>query len=493
MQTPNLAELAFAHWQYEEELTRQKQIVTARKYHEGEQPTFLTDRARTFLGVEELEADFCMNVVRGVVEAVTERMMVAGFKCTDEASALWAWAMWQADRVDAKQNDVHEDAVRDGEEFVIVSWDDDEQRNRITPHNRYTDPEVEGTGEGCKATYANDDPNQPMLFASKRWTEKHAGETRQRLTLYYPDRIEKYVHTGLDWKPLDDATLIAEGDIVVSEEGDATLAPLWPKPWVDDDGHPLGIPVVHFRNPKMRPEAQDALPLQNAVNKALIDLLVAGDVTAFRVFVALGFLPTTDGEAPQADQSNWLDIEPGQTIGTTRSAQEADFKAIDGAPLDPLLNLLEKLVLWMAIITRTPVSRYQFSGAVASADTLKQQIESLLAKVGLRFTLFGDAWEDVMTIARRLQNHFGGGVDGELLDETAPFETLWQSSEKRDRLQELQGFQIEKDSLDVPLETLWAKAGYKPDEIAEMKKQRVAELKQRLQVALSDTVTDLTQ
>jgi len=490
--TTNLAELAFAHWQYEEELERQKQIVRARAYHEGDQPTFLTERAKTFLGVDELQDEFCMNVVRGVVEAVTERMMVAGFKCTDEASALWAWATWQADRVDAKQNDVHEDTVRDGESFVIVSWDDDERRLRIIPHNRYTDPEVEGTGEGCKATYANDDPNQPMLFASKRWVESLGnGQARQRLTLYYPERIEKYFHNGSDWTPLDAETLIAEGDVIENEDG--TQSPIWPRPWVDDAGEPLGIPVVHFRNPKMRPEAWDAIPLQNAINKALIDLLAAGDVTAFRVFVALGFLPTTDGQAPAADQSNWLDIEPGQTIGTTRSAQEADFKAIDGAPLDPLLNLLEKLVLWLAIITRTPVSRYQFSGAVASADTLKQQIESLLAKVGLRHTLFGDAWEDVMTIARRLQNHFGGGVDGALLDETATFETLWKNAEKRDRLQELQGYQIEKDSLDVPLKTLWAKAGYKPDEIEQMWKQREEEQRSRLKIALTDTVDGLTQ
>ncbi len=483
MDTPSDLQLAFAHWQYEDEVERQREIVKARNYHDGEQPTYLTERAETMLGVTDSGDDFCLNVTRGVVEAVTERLLVAGFQCTDEASAQWAWATWQTDRVDGKQNEIHETAVRDGEGFVIVDWSTTEQRVRFLPHQRYTDPTVQGTGEGCKATYQNDDPHQPLLFASKRWVESlGSGNARQRLTIYYPDRIEKYVIAGAGvWTPIDGVTLAAEGDTA------------WPLPWVRSDGTPRGIPVIHFRNPGLRQEAYDALPMQNAVNKALIDLLIAGDVTAFRIFVARGFIPTTDGQAPKEDQSNWLILEPGQIVGTTKNANETAFSAIDGAPLDPLLNLLEKLVLWQAIITRTPVSRYQFSGQVASADTLKQQIESLLAKVDLRQILFGDAWEDALTMARQLQNDFGGGVDGALLDEAAPFQALWKSAEKRDRLQELQGYQIEKDALEVPVETLWAKAGYQPDEIVQMKAQRIEELKTRLQVSLADTVTGLTQ
>lgn len=491
MDVPNEAELAFAHWLYEEELERQRQVVKAREYYDGDQPTYLTERARTFLALDETGDDtFNMNVVRGIVEAVTERLIVAGFHCVDESSAAWAWATWQADRLDAKQNDVHEGAVCDGEKFVAIDWDDDDGRLRFIPHARYTSAEAGGSGEGCKATYANDDPNQKLLYISKRWTEYLGnGRARQRLTCYYPDRIEKYqqISNINDWLPLDEETLSAEGD--VDESGQV----VWPKPWVDDAGEPLGIPVVHFRNPGMRSEIWDAIKLQNAVNKTLIDTLAAGDSTAFQIFVALGFIPTTDGKAPAEDQSNWQDIEPGRTIGTTRSATEADFKAIPPGSLDPLLNLLEKLVLWMAVITRTPVSRYQFSGQVASADTLKQQMESLLAKVGLRHILFGDAWEDVMTIGRRLQNYFGGGWDGKLLDESAAFETIWQSAETRSRLDDLKGFQIERETLDVPLETLWAKAGYQPDEIEQMKAQRIEELKTRMQISLADTVTGLTQ
>lgn len=483
METPTGAEIAFAHWLYEEELERQRQVVKARQYHDGDQPTFLTDRARAMLALSSLDDDFCLNVTRGVIEAVTERLLIVGFKCIDAATAIWAWQSWQADRLDAKQNEVHEAAVRDGESFIIVDWDAERQRVTFIPHERYTDPQVGGSGQGCKATYLNDDPNQPMQFASKRWVEYLGnGQARQRLTIYYPDRIEKYMMAGQgQWTPIDAQTMRAEGDSA------------WPLPWVRSDGRPLGIPVVHFKNQALRPEAYDELPIQNAINKALIDTLVAGDVTAFRIFVARGFIPTTDGQAPRDDESNWLELAPGQIVGTTKSANETAFSAIDGAPLDPLLNLLEKMVLWGAVVTRTPVNRYQFSGQVAAEGTLKQQSESLLAKIELKQIVLGDAWEDAMTVARRLQNEFGGGDQGQLLDEEAPIQSLWKNAEKRDRLQELQGLQIEKDALEVPVETLWARAGYQPDEIEQMKAQRVNELKTRLQISLADTVTGLTQ
>ena len=84
-----------------------------------------------------------------------------------------------------------------------------------------------------------------------------------------------------------------------------------------------------------------------------------------------------------------------------------------------------------------------------------------------------------MSIARRLANQFLGAG----LDESAQYQTQWQDPQTRDRLQELQALQIEKDALEVPLAMLWAKAGYRPDEIEEMLAMREAELEMRARVA----------
>jgi Phage portal protein, SPP1 Gp6-like len=476
MATPTTVELAFAHWQYEEERERQAQIVRVRNYHAGEQDTYLTPRLREFLNVGGGDDDdFNLNIMRGVVEAVTERMIVEGFKCLDERSARWAAQVWSEQRLDAKQDTVHTAATRDSASYLLLGWDAQAQAVQFIPHERYTDPEAGGTGEGCKITYANDDPNQPMLFASKRWVEALGeGKARQRLTLYYPERIEKYVMAG-SWVPLP---IEADGD------------PAWPLPWVDGSGQPIGIPMIEFANMDDHPEAEDAIPLQNGINKTLIDILAASDSSAFRIFKAFGFYPTTDGQPPADDESNWLTLSPGQIVGDVKT--DGSFDAIEGADPAPLVNVLQQLIYYVAIVTRTPMSRYQFTGQVAAEGTLKQQNESLLAKVDRKMCRFGDAWEDVMLRARHLQNVFGGGVDGSLLDETQRFETIWRNPEKRDRLQELQALQIEKDSLGVPLQMLWQKAGYKPDEIEQMMAYREEEMAMNLRVASSDLSAPVT-
>ncbi|MBM3748923.1 MAG: hypothetical protein FJW34_24410, partial [Acidobacteria bacterium] len=267
--------LSFLEWMSSQETARQKAVVKARNYHDGEQSTFLNDRLKEFLylGKESGEPDFHLNVCRSVVTAITERLLVSGFDSANEGLAKWAWSVWSDNRLDAGQDEVHEGAIRDGEYFVLVDWDSEKRRVRFTPHQRYTDGSNGGDGFGCKIWYPDDNPALPATYAAKRWTEvTDNSKARQRMTLYYPERVEKYAASGAAWER-------------VSDPGDAG----WPLAWVDQQGQPLGLPVIHFYNPALRCEAWDGIPLQNAINKTLIDLLATADLTAFRIFVALGW------------------------------------------------------------------------------------------------------------------------------------------------------------------------------------------------------------
>jgi hypothetical protein len=467
----NLAEQAFEHWQYDEERETQAQIVRCRDYYEGDQDVYLTPRLREFLSLDPHSDgdDFCLNVVRGVIEAITEKLIVTGFITSDSAAQQLIGQWWKSNGMATRQNDTHEAALVDRESFIIIDWDVATNAPVFIQHDRYTDATVEGDGQGCKAIYTNDDLAQPMLHVSKRWVENMGGgRARQRCTLYYPDRIEKWVIAGTGaWMPIDAETMALEGDTA------------WPIPWVDSAGHPIGIPVVHFINAGYRSEIQDALSLQDAINKTLLDLLGTADLTAFRIYKAFGFYPTTDGKPPESDGSNALSIAPGMIVGSSKSGSEASFDAIDGAPLDPLVNLLQQLVYYQAIVTRTPMSRYQFSGQVVAEGTLKQQDQSLLAKVALRQSLFGGAWERVVSMARHLYNVFGGGA----LDETQEINIIWQNPNPRDELQVLQGLQIKKDALQVPLAMLWQEAGYSAEQIEMMLQAREAELEMAARVA----------
>ena len=460
----NDAELALASWLAEEEAARQRAVVLCRNYFDGEQDSYLTGEQRAFLNIPSGQ-EFWLNVFRTVVDSVTERLVLDGATTVRAANADngaptpladWATQLWQESNGALLSSTVHEGACRDGEFFVIVDYDTRSGRARLTPHQRYTDPSLNGDGFGCKAHYQDDDTDAPLLFVSKRWIEQlddlngwsGRARTRNRMTLYYPDRIEKYFHNGGDWVPFD------------GEEGGSII------PWVDGDGRPLGIPVVHFRNTNdLRPEAWDAIPLQRAINKNLLDLMGAADLTGFQMYAAFGWYATSDGQPPKADGSNALKLGAGQIFGTDRPARDASMQVIGSGDLRQLIDLMQSLIGWLAVVTSTPESRLSFTRQIAAEGTLQEQKEGLFAKVRKRQALFDDAWVRCFDMARRLANVFAGAN----LEEEIGFLMQWQPVQSRDTADERDEWKVKRETLKVPLEVLWGEAGYTPEQIAEMK------------------------
>jgi hypothetical protein len=436
----------------EAEQERQEEIVLARKFHEGAEGALLTARLKQWLGED---IPFRLNVARSVVTAVAERLTVTGFDSENETFLQWVSDMWERLKLDAMQEDVHEGALRDGEYFVIVSWDNEMGVPQVIPHQRYTDTEVEGDGFGCWIRYTEDDPNQAPEYAVKQWTvieETEFGQTVeafQRRNIYFPDRVEKYIRDRLsaEWVPFTDP-----GD----EE--------WPIPWVDEQGAPLGIAVIPFNNKGLRCEAWDAFPLQRAVNKCLVDLMSTSDMTAFRIYYSLGFIPTTDGKQPADDRSNWMKIEPGQVVGTTRPAREVDFGAIEPSELNSQMDLVHQIVLWLAMVTNTPVTRFVSTKLIASDATLKEQEGPLISRVTSRQRRFGNSWVQVVGMMRRLQNVFGD----EDVDEEATVKPIWGEAAARGEDEKLDLLE-KKQVIGVPREQLWKEAGYDQSQINKMK------------------------
>ena len=477
----NPVQMAFASWQASEELARQREIVDARIYYEGAQLIQTTDRIRALLGLSAgAEVKLKLNIIRTIVTAITERMAVKKVGAIamtpvagdDEAAsaatmklAAWADRTWALNALDVIQDEVYTDAVNEGEGFIVVDWDKDHARPRFIPHPRYTDPTVSsvqagdkknpretgaGDGFGCKIFYANDDPNQDVIRASKRWREElGAGKARLRLTEYYPDRIEKYVVEGAKLTPIRD-------------EGDAA----WPLPWVDGAGEPLGVPVFHATAAAMRPGAIDAWGAQDAIVQAFIDLLAGNRIAAFRIFKAFGFYPTTDGQDPKSDRSNWLALEPGAIIGTrSKGPQDAAFEPIDGASPAAFLDTLDKLIYYAATTTDTPLSRFQMTGQVASEATQKEYKEPLLARILRLQTRIGVAWSQAFGMALKLERLYGDAI----LPEGASFDVMWHPLEKRS-IDDLGKEASAKKASGVPEETIWREVwGYSEEQIAAMK------------------------
>lgn len=412
-----------------DQTVHRKENLLARGYHAGKQAVYLTDRLKEFLQLHR-EAQIRLNIIQCINNALRDELSVKGFDTNEPEGAKkqeqWAQELWWKLRMDYLQNRVHETTIAEREAFVIVDYDVANKTPVFTFHRSYIEPtisiigntELTGDGLGCFAIYENNDIDQKMIAAVKRWAEQYqlqggAYSTRQRMTIYYPDRIERYVQNGGGWAEY-------------MEEGGE-----WPTKWVDSKGQPLGIPVIHFRNSNYIPESWEAIPLQDAINKTLIDILGTADLAGFPMFKTFGWFPTTDGKPLAADLSNQLKVEPMAFLGSQKPPSEASLEVIGAQSVEPLINTMIELILLAAQITNTPTSRFVVTKQVASADTLKEQERGLVKKAANRRVIFGDAWEDCIRMARRLANVFGG----ELMDEGVIFQTKWSRSESEEALE----------------------------------------------------------
>lgn len=434
----------------EEQRKAQGVIVLARKYYNGDQVVYMTSRQRAWLDLHPGKVKFVVNVCATVIDAVVERLKVTGFDVVEDQmeteeeidQTLWSW--WTANRMDAVQTEAHRAAVRDGESFVLTAWNTEMKRPDFVLHPRFVDKSAGGDGFGCWMEYQNNDPFTLPTRAFKQWTESSQDGPRTRQTVYYPERVEKFVLDG-DWKEIRD-------------DGDAG----WPLPWVDGSGNPLGIPIVHLRNPGLRGELHDIIPLQDALNKAWLDIMAASDSTAFRMLVVLGFVPTTDGKEPADDGSNLLQVAPGQMLATRKKPGEVSVESIEPASLDPLLQVEERIIYRVAQISDTPLNRFQFTRQVSAEGSLRQMEGPLIAKVEERQTLFGNAWENLMKHSMRQAAAFGGRQFGDVTINTA-----WSPAAVRDEKKEIE-VATAKKALGVPTEQIWSELGYDADQIAEM-------------------------
>lgn len=405
--------LAFLRWLASGDARKESLIRTYRDYYDGEHATQLTARMRAFLSIAA-NIEFNLNFMPIPVDVLKERMTVVGFDAAapqgGEEGIFWQW--WQVNRMDGVQKGVHLANFRDGDTFVIVGWDN--ERNMPTfDHNLAYD----GTS-GVRVFYQEEDRHQ-VDYAFKLWRIEeedlaNAGYGR-RLNVYTADAIYKYRSDSR----------FAEGawGPVIETDGAGNQLP-WPIPWVGEAGQPLGVAVVPFRNNPCgytdgTSELHDLIPVQNALNKLIVDELMAADVESFGMITkAGGGDPASITVAPR---SILYDPDPETTWDQIPASDFAGIRA-----------LVKDYIMRIAQISRTPLSYFQVTGQISSSETQKADDTGLVSKAEDRSVDIGNSWEDCMILARRLHNAFAEGPE---LDEGERIETQWASFERVDKLQ----------------------------------------------------------
>lgn len=412
-------------------------------YYQGRHPMlYAGTKYRQAFGT--LFAGFSDNFCGLVVDAVEERLDVEGFRMGDDLLAdTDAWRLWQENDLDAWSQIAHTEALVKGQASVLVWADEDEP------------DEVEITiQDALEMVVARDQSSGDRLAAMKRWQEDD-GSTR--FTLYLPDSIEKW-QTVPKGMTLAGSLKVGRYNIVPRLVGSEP----WPLP------NPLGVvPVVPLVNrPRLRgdgvSEIAAVIPIQNALNKLFLDMLVAAEFAAFRQRYAVGLELEVDPDTGKA-------VEPYQAgAGQLWAEEKPDVKFGDFAVTD-LSNYrgaIETAIQHIASITRTPAHYLMGNaGSFPSGESLAATETGLTRKAERKQRFFGESWEQVIRLAFLVLDDPRGRI--------RDAETIWRDPESRNEAAHVDSL-VKLKALNVPDEMLWEMAGLTPAQVERAKAIRAA-------------------
>jgi len=399
------------------------QAMLYQSYYDGEPAIMaLLDTAerqvfRKFL--DESQANWCMLVVN----AVAERLQVVAFEWGDSSDA--AWAIWQANGMDADAELVQTDALVTGKGFVLVQPDDTQPSGvSITPESPFEATVLYQPGSGRRV----------RLAGYKRYADPITYKTTEILIL--PDVIAT-------WLP-DAGEPVTE----VNPAGTVGLVEITPNP------RTVGQP---------RSELDPAIPINDRIHTTIFNRLVASDFGAFRQIWATGvklarqMITTTnpDGSTVTAETGvkPW-DIGANRLL--TNENPDGRFGAFPGDTLAGYISSVEQDIEALAAITQTPP--YYLHGKMVnlSADAIKAAEAGLVCKVRRRMLHIGECWETVVRLALSLVGDPGAA--------NMAGQCLWADPETRS-IAQLADALTKFASIGVPQDVLWQRMGATPAEI----------------------------
>ena len=330
-------------------------------YYDGDQPIVFasTKLAEIFKSNVKFTENWCSVVI----DSVKERIELKGFQVPEVANESMG-KIWNRNLLDLESDDLHEAALVTGEAYLIV------QQSEDGIDMFYNDPRL------CHVFYESDNPRKKRM-AAKMWV---GDDDKYHLTLYYPDRFEFYISQN-DAKNVTEASnfVMIENSTIPNQDGD--------------------IPVFHFSMNKrvIKSDLNDVIPLQNAINKILTDMMVVGDYGSFPQRYIISNADV--GKLKNAPNEIWA-IPSGDGVGQGTSVGQ--FQPAD---LKNYLQSMNQLAGDISRITRTPKHYFFSEGGDPSGEALIAMEAPLNRKVADRIERFEPVWKEAMAYALHLSGH----------------------------------------------------------------------------------------
>ncbi|OBB08878.1 hypothetical protein A5668_11910 [Mycolicibacterium fortuitum] len=392
------------------------------QYYAGRQPlAFLSPEAKAALGTRF--GRMATNLCRVAVTSLTERLRVTGF------TGAQVWADWLRNDLDEQSVAAHREALLLGSSYVIV-WADKFGRPKVTV-------------ETAKQMACLRDPGTRTLTAAvKRWETA----TTTEAIVYGPDVITRYR----------------------ANQTGATTAGFVT---VDEIANPLGVvPVVRLLNSDRIfdegcSEIEDLMPLVDALNKVLTDLMVASEYTGrprrWATGVELEEVPVLDDDGNETGETTEQNPYPEGTRMMIAEGEAAKFGQLDAADMGGYGNAVDVLLTQISAVSGLPAHYLGIShDNPASADALRASEASLTARAEARQAQFGRSWEDVARLIVGVRD----GADPTTVD----VRVQWADAATRSVAQEADAITKLYSAGLLPASYALKRLGYTDDEISDI-------------------------
>ncbi|MFH0243602.1 phage portal protein [Streptomyces sp. HK10] len=354
------------------------------------------------------------NVLPLVVTSVAQALYVDGYRPgRGESSPVWD-AVWQSNRMDARQAGLFRAAVQYGVSYALVL------KGRPAPVITPLSP------RRCTALYedtmVDEWPQLGLVWGGTRTVDGHKRRTARVMD-------DQQVHT-----------------VAVAEEGTASKL-------LATEAHGLGVtPLVRYADSfedlddGPRGKVEPLLPVQRQLNQSTYALLMAQHYAAFRQRWVTGMTIEED--------ANGNPIQPFD-VGVDRlfhaEDHEAKFGEFGQTSLDGYLTSRDKALLYIASVAQIPPHNLVVGNAVSniSAEALAALEAGHRQDISEHQTSFGESVEQTLRLAGLAMG------DTDTWEDTSG-EVVWRDTTPRSLAQVVDAWGKAAQMLGVPPQELWS-------------------------------------
>lgn len=348
--------------------------------------------------VKDLARLSVKNVLGLVRDSFAQNLSVVGYRNAVAQDNDPAWAMWQRNRMDARQAEVHRPALTYGASYVTVT------PGPKGPVFRPRSPRQ------ILAVYDDPSLDQWPQYALEMWVTEKDAKRHRRGRLYDDTNVYEL---DLGWLTPEAQAIERSATIPVSMVSVDSVEPHG----ATFDGDPV-CPVVRFVNAR---DADDLIvgevaPLikdQQAINNVNFDRLLVSRFGARPQWVITGWTAAKN-EILKAAASRILTFED----------HDVKAQSLPAAAVSPYNEVLEEMSQHVAMVAQISPAYVTGKMVNLSAEALAAAEANAQRKLQAKRESFGESWEQVLRLAAEMDGDAETAAD-------SGAEVVWRDTEAR--------------------------------------------------------------